>query len=128
MDIQKLTAAISVCGQIKHRDIATIAKLGFKTIINNRPDHEAPYQPRSKTLAARAKDAGLTYLYLPVISGKITQKDIEDFTILLTKARGPILAFCRSGTRSATLWSKVNPDNLSPDEMTHIGLQAGYEL
>lgn len=128
MNIKKMTPNISVCGQIKHRDMAAIAALGFKTVINNRPDREVPFQPRTKTLAARAKKTGITYLYLPVISGKISQKDIDDFAALLAKAQGPVLAFCRTGTRSANLWAHANPDSLSPDEITQIGLQAGYAL
>ena len=128
MDIKRLTPDISVCGQIKHRDVAAIAERGFKTIINNRPDREVLFQPRTKTLAAYAHKAGIAYLYLPVISGNMTQKDIDDFAALLSKAKGPVLAFCRTGTRSANLWAKVNPDSLTPDEISQIGLQAGYTL
>ena len=128
MNIKQLTESISVSGQIKHSDMADLAKLGFKTVINNRPDREVPFQPRSKTLAARAKKTGITYLYLPVISGGITQKDVDDFAALLAKAQGPVLAFCRTGTRSANLWARANPDGLSSDEITHIGIQAGYAL
>ena len=108
--------------------MADLAKLGFKTVINNRPDREVPFQPRSKTLAARAKKTGITYLYLPVISGGITQKDVDDFAALLAKAQGPVLAFCRTGTRSANLWARANPDGLSSDDITHISIQAGYAL
>lgn len=108
--------------------MADLAKLGFKTVINNRPDREVPFQPRSKTLAARAKKAKITYLYLPVISGGITQKDVDDFAALLAKSQGPVFAFCRTGTRSANLWARANPDSLSSDDITNIGAQAGYVL
>lgn len=128
MNIKQLTENISVSAQIKHSDMVDLAKLGFRTVINNRPDREVPFQPRSKTLAARAKKAGITYLYLPVISGGITQKDVDDFMALLAKAQGPVLAFCRTGTRSANLWARANPDSLSPDDITNIGAQAGYTL
>ena len=128
MNIKQLTESISISAQIKHSDMADLAKLGFKTVINNRPDREVPFQPRSKTLAARAKKTGITYLYLPVISGGITQKDVDDFAALLAKAQGPVLAFCRTGTRSANLWARANPDGLSSDDITHISIQAGYAL
>jgi len=128
MNIKKLTENISVSAQIKHSDMADLAKLGFKTVINNRPDREVPFQPRSKTLAARAKKAGITYLYQPVISGGITQKDVDDFAALLAKAQGPVLAFCRTGTRSSNLWAKANPDSLPPKDITDIGAQVGYTL
>ena len=128
MNIKELTENMSVSAQIKHSDLADLAKLGFKTVINNRPDREVPFQPRSKTLAARAKKAKITYLYLPVISGGITQKDVDDFAALLAKSQGPVFAFCRTGTRSANLWARANPDSLSSDDITNIGAQAGYVL
>ena len=128
MNIKQLTENISVSAQIKRSDMADLAKLGFKTVINNRPDREVLFQPRSKTLAARAKKAGITYLYLPVISGKMTQKNVDDFAALLTKAQGPVLAFCRTGTRSANLWAQANPEDLTRNDITHIGAQAGYIL
>ena len=128
MNIKHLTEYISVSGQIKHSDMSDLVKLGFKTVINNRPDCEVPFQPRSKTLAARAKKAGITYFYLPVLSGKMTQDDVDDFAVLLAQAKGPVLAFCRTGTRSANLWAKANPEDLSPGDITQIGLQAGYAL
>jgi sulfide:quinone oxidoreductase len=128
MNIKQLTQNISVSGQIKHSDMMSLAKLGFKTVINNRPDREIPFQPRSKTLAARAKRAGISYLYLPVISGGITQKNVDDFAVLLAKAQGPVFAFCRTGTRSANLWAMANPDHLPSDDITDIGAKAGYTL
>jgi len=97
-------------------------------IWENRPDREVPFQPRTKTLATRADKAGITYYHLPVISGNMTQKNVDDFAALLTKAQGPVLAFCRTGTRSANLWAQANPEDLTPSDITHIGAQAGYAL
>ena len=128
MDIKTLTPALSVSDQIKHREIAKIAELGFKTIINNRPDREIPFQPRTKTLAAHAEKVGIHYIYLPVISGRLTQENINEFAQLLECAKGPVLAFCRTGTRSANLWARANPDKLSANEITRIGAAAGYAL
>jgi len=128
MDIKPLTPALSVSGQIKHRDIAKIGKLGFRTIINNRPDREIPFQPRTKTLAAHAEKAGIHYIYLPVISGGLTQENIDEFAQLLEGAKGPVLAFCRTGTRSANLWAGANPEGLTSAEIARIGAAAGYAL
>ena len=128
MNIKQLTENISVSAQVKHSDMADLARLGFKTIINNRPDREVPFQPRTKTLATRADKAGITYYYLPVKSGNMTQKNVDDFAALLTKAQGPVLAFCRTGTCSANLWAKANPEDLTRSDITHIGAQAGYAL
>jgi len=128
MEIKPLTNLLSVCGQITPGDVSKIAELGFKTIINNRPDREAPRQPRTKTLAARAKQAGICYIYLPVISGQLTQENVDEFARLLADVKGPVLAFCRTGTRSANLWARANPDKLSADEVKQIGAAAGYAL
>jgi len=128
MNIKRLTKALSVSEQISHRDMSKIAEMGFKTIINNRPDREIPFQPRAKTLAAHAKKAGIEYLDLPVISGQITPENVEDFATLYAQAHRPILAFCRTGTRSANLWARANPDALSSEEISKIGKQAGYSL
>lgn len=128
MNIKKMTENLSVSGQISHRDISKIAAMGFKTIINNRPDREVPFQPRAKTLSARAEKAGLRYFYVPVISGQLTQKNVEDFAAIVAQAERPTLAFCRTGTRSAHLWARANPDDLSTAEISEIGAQAGYTL
>lgn len=128
MDIRTLTDTLSVSPQIKHQDVNDIAALGYKTIINNRPDSEVMFQPRTQTLANYAKRAGLEYLDLPVVSGAMTQKNVDDFAALLATAQGPILAFCRTGTRSATLWARANPDGLSSVDISRIGAQAGYAL
>lgn len=128
MDIKPLTSGLSVSGQIKHGDVSKIAALGFKTIINNRPDCEVSFQPRTKSLAACAKRAGIDYIYLPIVSGQVTQKDIEDFSAVLAKADGPVFAFCRTGKRSANLWAKANSDNLPASEITRIGTLGGYSL
>ena len=128
MHIKRLTEALSVSEQISHRDMSKIVEMGFKTIINNRPDREVPFQPRAKTLAAYAKKAGIEYLDLPVISGQISPKNVEDFAALYTQLKHPILAFCRTGTRSANLWARANPDAFSSEEISRIGQQAGYTL
>jgi len=128
MDIKPLTRALSVSGQITHGDVSKIAALGFKTIINNRPDSEISRQPRTKTLAAHAKKYGINYIYLPVISGQMTQDNIDDFAALLAEKKGPVLAFCRTGTRSANLWAGANPDKLAANEITRIGAAAGYTI
>lgn len=128
MDIKTLTDDLSVSPQIKRRDVSNIAALGFRTIINNRPDQEVRYQPRTQTLATYAERAGIHYVYLPVVPGNMTQQNVDDFATLLATAPGPVLAFCRTGTRSANLWARANPDDLSSAEISRIGTHAGYTL
>jgi uncharacterized protein (TIGR01244 family) len=78
--------------------------MGFKTVVNNRPDGEGGAdQPTSAMMEAAAHAAGLIYDYLPVISGQITEQQAKKFAELLATRPAPLLAFCRSGARSQNL-------------------------
>lgn len=91
--------------QIAPEDMPAIAAQGFSTVINNRPDGEGgPDQPSSESMANAARDAGLHYHYLPVISGQITPEQVASFAAILADSKGPVLAFCRSGARSTNIW------------------------
>ncbi len=90
--------------QVGPTDFEEIARLGFKSVINNRPDGEGgEAQPLSVTLEKAAQAAGLSYAYLPVVSGQYTVEQVKAFAQFLATADQPILAFCRSGARSAQL-------------------------
>jgi len=128
MNIKHLQGALSVSEQIKLADLKHIAASGIKTVINNRPDAEAPRQPRSETLSKRAQDLGLTYYYIPVISGGMTDENVSDFAKVLEKTEGQVLAFCRTGTRSTTLWAKSQKDLMPADSIISEASKAGYDL
>ncbi len=106
MQVTKHTDAFATAPQLAPEHMAAIAAHGFKTIINNRPDMEGgPDQPSSATMQAAAEAAGLTYHYLPVVSGAITPEQVVQMAELVNNAAKPVLAFCRSGARSTQLWS-----------------------
>jgi len=128
MNIKPLHGSLSVSQQINLADLKLIAADGITTIINNRPDGEAKGQPRSDTLAKRSKELGLTYHYIPVISGEMTDKNVTDFATALKKSQGSVLAFCRTGTRSTTLWAKSQKGQLSADAIIKQASDAGYDL
>jgi uncharacterized protein (TIGR01244 family) len=103
--IRHLTDDFAVTGQLSADDIPAIAAQGFKTLINNRPDGEAgPAQPPSEDIERAARAAGLAYVYLPVVSGRLTPADAVAMKQALAAAPTPVLAFCRSGARSANLY------------------------
>ncbi len=105
MDLQQHNKQFSTSGQINITDIGELAKIGFKSIINNRPDHEnGTSQPTSLEIEQECKTHGLHYAYLPVIPGQITIEKAKEMAKLLTDLPQPILAFCRSGTRSTHLY------------------------
>lgn len=104
MEYKRLSEQLATAPQVRPEDIREIAASGFVGIINNRPDAEAPDQPSSHELEAEAKRAGLAYWHLPVVAGAMTEKDVSAFAAALGEADGPVLAFCRTGNRSAALW------------------------
>ena len=94
---------VSLASQIQLNDLVLIKKKGFETIINNRPDNEAPNQPADNEISVRAKEQGLSYFYIPISPSGISPENIEQTIVALKKTEGPVLAFCRSGTRSSVL-------------------------
>lgn len=128
MKVTKLTPNISVAHQLTEQDLEQAAASGFKTIINNRPDGEAPDQPPSAELAAAAQRLGLAYHHIPAVSGQISDAQVEAFRTALGGAAKPALAFCRTGTRSTTLWALAASDRLSANEILQTTSEAGYDL
>ncbi len=103
--IQQLSPDLCVAPQLDPEAMAWAAGQGFRSVINNRPDFEAgPGQPSSAAMQAAAAAAGLAYVHLPVAPGYQSPEEIARFAELLATMPKPILAFCRSGTRSAKLF------------------------
>jgi len=128
MNTKKISPLFSVSSQISVTDFGTLASQGYRTIINNRPDAEADDQPNSYELAAAAQRQGLHFHAQPVESGKITDADVVAFASLLKTVEGPVLAFCRTGTRSMTLWSLSQAPQLSTRAILGSAAAAGYNL
>ncbi len=112
--------------QIAPGDIAEAVALAVRTIVNNRPDGEEPGQPTGAEIEAAAKGAGLGYRHIPVAGG-FSQGQVEAMAEALEE--GPILAFCRSGTRSTYLWALARAQR-GGDAATLIerAAAAGYDL
>jgi len=103
--VQQLSADVCVAPQLDPAAMAWAAQAGFKSIINNRPDFEGgPDQPTSAAIEAAALAAGLRYAHLPVSPAVQTPEQIARFAELLAELPKPLLAFCRSGTRSGKLY------------------------
>jgi uncharacterized protein (TIGR01244 family) len=128
-DFRAVTDQISVAPQIAVADVDAAAEAGFKTIINNRPDGEDPAQPAGHEIEAAAAAAGLAYFHIPVRGGP-TPEQVETTRKVLDAAPGPVLAFCRSGTRSIVTWSlaQAQAGARSRQELVGLGRAAGYDL
>lgn len=128
MDIKKISPFLSISPQIYPAHIERIARAGFKTIINNRPDRETDDQPMAYELASEAAKHGIIFVNQPVISGKVTSKDATDFAVELERAKGPVLAFCRSGTRCTMLWAMKEARHMNADVILNFAKSIGYDL
>ena len=128
-DFRKVTDDFSVAPQIDLADLPRAAAEGFKLVINNRPDGETPDQPSSAEVEAAAKAAGLDYAYIPVRGGP-TPEQVQQENAVIAEAPGPILAFCRSGTRSIVTWAlgQAELGKIPREELVDLGADAGYDL
>ncbi|RJT37232.1 TIGR01244 family phosphatase [Mesorhizobium waimense] len=107
MEYRQISEDYSVAGQIQPDDVVAIKEAGFKSVICNRPDNEQPGQPSADSVKAAAEAAGLTFRFIPVISGQITMENVEDQAEALDELEGPVLAYCRSGARCTNLYGLV---------------------
>jgi len=128
MDIKRISPFLSVSPQIDTTHVKQIAAQGFRTIINNRPDKEKVDQPLASDLAVEAVSHGMVFINQPVISGNVTIGDSERFAAELHLAEGPVLAFCRSGTRCTILWALSAARHREVDVIMSFASSIGYDL
>ncbi len=104
----QLCPEFTVCGQISVNDVAELARQGYRSIINNRPDGEGgPTQPRSADIEAAAKAAGMSYVHFPVASLMISPEQVNRYQALCADLPHPIVAFCAAGGRANALFQAV---------------------
>jgi uncharacterized protein (TIGR01244 family) len=128
-DFRHVTDELSVAPQISVADVAEAKARGFTTIINNRPDGEDPDAAQSAEIEAAAKAAGLTYVHIPV-RGSPGPAEVEAVRQAIEAADGPVLSYCRSGTRSIVTWSigQAMSGARERGELVSLGREAGYDL
>ena len=128
-DIRRVTDTFAVAPQLTEDEVAEAAGQGFRLLVNNRPDHEVSGQPTGAAMAAAAKAAGIDYVHVPV-SGGPTPDQVRAMYEAVKGADGPVLAFCRSGTRSITTWARGQgaAGARSRDDLIALGHEAGYDL
>lgn len=126
---RKLDDSISVAGQIAPTDIADAARQGFTFVINNRPDGEAPEQPDGAEMEAAARAAGLGYAAIPITHAGFSEDQVIAMGDALDQAAGPVLAFCRSGTRSTFVWALARARaGDAAETLSAKAAAAGYDL
>jgi sulfide:quinone oxidoreductase len=128
MKLANLAKGVLVADQILPEDLNDLAAQGIKTIFCHRPDGEGADQPNFAEIAQAAKKLKIKTHYLPVVSGKISDADVTAFAELFKEAKQPLLGYCRSGMRAATLWALSQGANLGLAQTLEAGKQAGFDL
>lgn len=128
--IAQLTPNLAVTGALVPEDFAEIARLGFKSVINNRVDGEEPGQATAREESEAARRAGLHYLHLPVAKHQVLDADVvQPLAAALAEMPGPTLLHCRSGSRSTILWVATRiEEGASASEMLALANSAGQDL
>lgn len=128
--MKRVTDRLFVAPQLDAGDIRDARAEGITAIINNRPDGEEPGQPSAEENRAVAETEGLAYTHIPIVPGQITEEQVRTFQKAVAAAEGPVLAHCKTGTRSATLHAigEVLDGRMRKDEIAPLGRELGLDL
>lgn len=128
-DFRKLSDSMLASPQISPDDVAAAKAAGVTMIINNRPDGEDPSAPQGDEIAAAAEAACIAYRAIPIGQAGFSEPQVEQMIAALGEASGPVLGYCRSGTRSTFLWSLAQAkQGGDPEQIAAAAMQAGYDI
>jgi len=126
--MRQLDEKVFLSGQIRAEDVGRLREQGVVMVINNRPDGEEPDQPTGAEIEAAADAAGLAYRFIPIQRG-IGPAHVEEMREAFDEADGKVLAYCRSGTRSALAWAVARrKEGVSFEELERAAADAGIDL
>ena len=128
MEVKQLTSDLSVAGQLHPDDVRELKQAGYRAILCNRPDGEVVGQPAYAAVKAAAEAEGLDIRQVPIVSSNITAADVAAYRQAMEEMPSPLLAYCRSGTRSTTLWALVSLGDLAPEDILARADAAGYDM
>ena len=128
-EFRSLSASVLASPQITAGDIAEARDLGVTLVVNNRPEGEAADQVPGDQIAAAARTAGLDYRAIPIDHSGFSMTQVEAMVDALESARGKVLAYCRSGTRSTLLWALAAArKGADPEAIAQAAAAAGYDV
>lgn len=126
--IRKLDDKTLASSQIHPADVAQLKASGVSMIVCNRPDGEDPGQPTAAEIQDAAEQAGIAFRNIPIRRG-IGPSDVEATEEAMAAADGKLLAYCRSGTRSALAWALARREQgASVEELEQAAERAGFDL
>jgi uncharacterized protein (TIGR01244 family) len=128
-EFHRVTERLSVAPQLAPEDMAAAAQQGFVRVVCNRPDSEGPGQPSGGAIKAAAQAAGLEFLHIP-FAGMPDASTADAVFAAVSEAPGPVLAYCRSGTRSVTAWAlgSLRAGDHDREALVALAAGAGYDL
>ncbi|MCL6249820.1 TIGR01244 family sulfur transferase [Altererythrobacter sp. KTW20L] len=128
-DFRQLSDAVWASPQITVEDVELAGAQGFSLIVNNRPEGESGDQTDGETIAEVARSHGMAYCAIPISHSGFNQDQVDRMAEVLETAPGPVLAYCRSGTRSTLLWALARASRgASVEDLAAAAAAAGYDL
>jgi uncharacterized protein (TIGR01244 family) len=129
-EFKTIDEGVFVSSQVEEADLDLAKSRCVTLIINNRPDGEEKGQPTSDQVKVWAEARAIDYKHIPVTGSNIPLQSISEFGILLSEAEGNVLAYCRSGMRSCSLWALAHAavNDLTNEEILSVAKGAGYDL
>lgn len=127
MDIRRITPDYAVSPQITPEDVPALAQQGFKCVVNNRPDAEITPDLCCNEMRQAVEAAGMRYVANPVVNGALTMEMVASQGQAVASAEGPILAYCRSGTRSSIVWALSQAGQIPTEDILSALSAAGYD-
>lgn len=128
MEHRALNQHLSIAPQLAPEDLPALRQAGFRAIICNRPDGESPDQPAFSEIEQEARRLGMKAHYLPTVPQNVTDEQAAAFGALLDELPKPVLGYCRTGRRAATLWALSQADKMPLSEILQTGAGAGMDL
>jgi sulfide:quinone oxidoreductase len=128
MELRNIDATLAVASQMAPEDLAGLAAQGYAAVICNRPDGEEPGQPPLEEMRRAAQEEGLAFHHIPVAGGLFPPAAVAAFGAIRRGTQGKVLAYCRTGTRAATLDALANVRGLSAEDRIAHAKAAGYDL
>ena len=128
-DFRQVAPSFWASPQIGLAEVAEARARGITLIVNNRPEGEADDQVPGAAIEDAARAAGIDYLAIPVSHAGFSEDQVEAMAEALARASGPVLAYCRSGTRSTLLWSLAQAKGgRAPEAIAADAARAGYDV
>jgi uncharacterized protein (TIGR01244 family) len=127
--LMQLAPGVTATGALTRDNIEALAAAGTKIIVNNRPDGEDPGQLPADEARQLCAAHGIAYHHIPFVAATLSAADIDAFAAVLKGAAGPVVAHCRSGTRSTMIWALTRMrEGADPVALVALGQRNGVDI